>query len=170
MLIHWRKSATTDAGNLPCGGIGSMPSAAEIAWKSRLASTSPGTTAGPDAPPARIAARLSTLRPPLGFFASDEWHSWHFSTRTGRIFASKKATPFGSSPARAAEPIAAMSASEETEERIGYLEKNHAPNCPHDGRARSPGHQESRVQQQYNKSSPLGHHKTVAARAFGSLI
>src|SRR5579884_1414938 len=59
---------------------------------SRLLLGSPGTSAGPLAPPLRTASRVSSSRPPLLLPDSLEWQEKQLSARTGRIFFSKKAT------------------------------------------------------------------------------
>src|SRR5579885_1805099 len=65
-----------------------------MASTSRLLSTSPGTTAGPELPPARIAARESSRRPP--FCLEGPWQPWHRAASTGRIDLSKNSTADGS--------------------------------------------------------------------------
>ena len=89
----------------------------------------------PRVPPARIAARLSTLSPPLSFLAWLEWHSWHFSTRTGRILVSKNATPLGSSPARAVHQSLPAIAQRAGRTRPAFRRKGgHSLVCPRDDR------------------------------------
>jgi hypothetical protein len=79
------------AGSLPAGGIGSTPSRPASAERRVLAAGSPGTTAGPEWPPARMPSRVSSRRPPLGFLVVAEWHWRQCSTRMGRILDSKNA-------------------------------------------------------------------------------
>jgi len=60
--------------SFPFGGIRNASSLYRIAWTSRLASGSPGTTAGPVSPPLRIPAGSSSRSPPLRDLACAEWH------------------------------------------------------------------------------------------------
>ena len=59
----------------------------------RLSSGRAGTIAGPESPPLSIASRLSSLRLDDCFFGP--WQLTHFSTRIGRILASKNSAASG---------------------------------------------------------------------------
>ena len=68
-LTHCASVAIVASGSFPLGGIRKTSSSYRTALTSRLASRSPGTTAGPVSPPFRILAMSSSRRPPLGDLA-----------------------------------------------------------------------------------------------------
>ena len=70
------------------GGICRSLSTLRTALMSRLSSGLPGTTAGPESPPAAQPARLSSRKPPRCF--SGPWQPTHRAINNGRTFASKK--------------------------------------------------------------------------------
>ncbi len=77
------------------GGM-ARPSSWRIAWIKRLSPLLPGTTAGPESPPSRIASRASRRSPPRSFSAPDEWQRKHSAFSTGAIFSRKRLAPSGS--------------------------------------------------------------------------
>ena len=109
ILIHWRKSATTAAGELALGGH----RLDAVGGRDRLIKQAGVQVAGHDRRPraSRPPESRRGCRPEAAPWASStwlEWHSWHRSTSTGRILVSKKAMPAASSAARAGEAVAAV--------------------------------------------------------------
>jgi len=78
--IHARRTASSSSGRSSSGGMwGSSPP--PVSFQSSELPWSPGTTAGPEEPPARIAFTLRRSRP---FFARlPLWHEKHHSRRIG---------------------------------------------------------------------------------------
>src|SRR5207302_1344130 len=72
--IHFSNSAISLSRSLPGGGIRSCLSEELSARISRIAAGFPATTTGPEAPPFRRPALVSSARPPIGVFAPEEWH------------------------------------------------------------------------------------------------
>ncbi len=62
-------------------GISRSSISCRTTWIRRLFSGSPGTMAGPERPPRSRSSSVETRRPPLRL--RSEWHSAHFSARTG---------------------------------------------------------------------------------------
>ncbi len=93
IATHRLSIATSASGSLPFGGIFRSSWRCTTAWIIRLSSGRDGTTAGPESPPLSIASRLSSRRLDDCFFGP--WQLTHFSTRIGRIRASKNSAASG---------------------------------------------------------------------------
>ena len=68
MAICAGRSFTFGSGGIRNSGF--IPCTAEM---SKLSSGFPGTTAGPESPPIKMASRLSSKRPPRVLLAFTEW-------------------------------------------------------------------------------------------------
>ena len=96
IATHCVSSATSASGSFPLGGIFRSSWRCATAWIIRLSSGRDGTAAGPESPPFRMASRLSSRRLEDCFFGP--WQFRHFSTRIGRIRASKNSAASGARP------------------------------------------------------------------------
>ena len=93
-FTHSTSSAISASDNFafPFGGICKSGLAWRTALMSKLFSGSPGTTAGPESPPMRIAPSESSTRPFLDFFAAWLWHSWQCFASNGSTRSLNKAS------------------------------------------------------------------------------